>query len=93
MKQAEKIREALKKAKSEMFEVFNKNITAQQILESPEEAYAVGKLLKLYNDFEQLAYDQASQIDEMEELLRNSYELIRKLDEQIVELRKEVKAR
>lgn len=92
MKQAEKVREVLKKAKTETFEMFNKLVTAQEVLESPEQAYVVGKMIELYSDFEELAYDQASQIDEMEYTIKETNRMINKLNEQITELRKEIKA-
>lgn len=91
MKQAENVRSALKKAKTETFEMFNKLTTAQQILESPEEAYAVGKMIELYSDFEELAYDQAKQIDDMEDMLKETNRMIKKIDEQLFELKKEIK--
>ena len=90
MKNAEKIKDALAKSRKKAMGMLNKFCTAEDILAQPESAYAMGELINMYDEVADLATDQAKQIDEMEEMLQNAYNLIKKIDSEIVELRKEV---
>lgn len=92
MKQAEKVRELMTNSKNQVMEIMNKQFSASDILKDPDTAYAIGNVLKIYDEYADLAFDMANQIDEMEELLRNSYRVIKDISEQMNELRKEVKA-
>ena len=90
MKQAEKVREVLTKSKNQVMEMMNKEFSVEDILVDPDAAYMMGNVLKIYDEYADLAFDMANQIDEMEEMLRNSYRVIKDISEQMNELRKEV---
>lgn len=99
MKQnALKVKTKLELMKQETLDIFNKFLTAEDILDQPETAYAVGKAFEMYDEAKELYVDQAEQLDDMAEMLKDSYHEIEKLNrkidmlhEIIVELRKEVK--
>ena len=92
MKNMDKVSNTYAHVKSELMELIKKFIPTEELLKQPESAYAVAKMFELFDDCKSMAEDLAKELDETNEICRNTFDLLKKVDQEIIELRKEVKA-
>lgn len=90
MKNMDKVSNTYAHVKDELMDLIKKFVPTEQLLKQPEEAYAVAKLFELFDDCKDMAEDLAKELDETNELCRNTFDLLKKVDNEIIELRKEV---
>lgn len=92
MKNMDKVSNTYAHVKDELMDLIKKFVTTEELLKQPEGVYAIAKLFELFDDCKSMAEDLAKELDETNEICRNTFELLKKVDNEIVELRKEVKA-
>ena len=92
MKNMVKVSNTYAHVKSELMDLIKKFVPTEELLKQPEGVYAIAKLFELFDDCKSMAEDLAKELDETNEICRNTFELLKKVDNEIVELRKEVKA-
>ena len=78
-----KVKNVLKESRKELFDMIGKFCTAEEILSNAESAYAAAKCIELFDNLSDVAEEQARQIDDMENMLQDTYDAIGKLETKI----------
>lgn len=90
MKNMDKVSNTYAHVKDELMELIKKFVPTEELLKQPEEAYAVAKMFELFDDCKDMAEDLAKELDETNELCKNTLDLLKKVDNEIIELRDEI---
>ena len=69
--------------KDEIMDLIKKFVTPEQMLHDPTSAYAVGKLLQLFDDYKSLCEGLAKELDETNEIVIKSFELLKEVDKKV----------
>ena len=76
--------------KDEVMNLITMFTTQEQILKNPESAYAVGKLLQLFNDFKDVCEELTKEADLTHNMVYETNELMKEMNETINDLRNEI---